>query len=312
MKDVAMLKDMKYCVVIPHRNLPDLLLKCLRSIPELSFVHVLIVDNSDTDKRADLVTDNFDYGFGGLTVIEREPLGIGYIRNEALRYLREQQFSGKLIFVDADDYLTSSAVDCFNQFKDADYDLVCFWMEGRDEAGNKTNNADYVNNNLKLYQETGDFSGVRFNSGPSCGKLINMRLILDHDIWFQELEACEDTFFSAVVGYYSEKVFVSDCALYVYVQRKGSAVHTITPKKAKMGFDAAYDTTCWLKERSEIGYGWTQFNVVWHWINWCQLDWNAWKCFPKVFGLCDKRSALKGVIIVIKRRLKALIKYRKT
>ena len=101
------------------------------------------------------------------------PMGICYIRNEALRYLREQQFSGKLIFVDADDYLTSSAVDCFNQFKDADYDLVCFWMEGRDEAGNKTNNADYVNNNLKLYQETGDFSGVRFNSGPSWGKFIN-------------------------------------------------------------------------------------------------------------------------------------------
>lgn len=121
-----MLKEMKYCVVIPHRNLPELLSKCLQSIPRLPFVHVLIVDNSDAEKRAGLVTDHYDCGFGGLTVIEREPLGIGYIRNEALRYLREQQFSGKLTFVDADDYLTSSAADCFNQFKDADYDLICF------------------------------------------------------------------------------------------------------------------------------------------------------------------------------------------
>ena len=159
-----------------------------------------------------------------------------------MSYLREQQFLGKLVFVNADDYLTSNAVDCFNQFKDADYDLVCFRMEGRDEVGDQTRNADYVNDNLKIYQETGDFGGVRFNSGPSCGKFINMRLILDQDIWFQELEACEDTFFSALVGYYSEKILVSDYVLYVYVQREGLAVHSITPKKAKMGFNAAYDT----------------------------------------------------------------------
>ena len=75
MKGVIMLKDMKYCVVIPHRNLPELLLKCLQSIPRLPFVHVLIVDNSDADKRAELVTNDYEYGFGGLIVVEREPLG---------------------------------------------------------------------------------------------------------------------------------------------------------------------------------------------------------------------------------------------
>lgn len=300
-----MLSEYKYCVVIPHRNVPELLVKCLKSVPELPYVHVLVIDNSDEDKKvsADIITAS--WGFGGLTVIEREPRNIGYIRNEALRYLREQHFSGKLVFADADDYFTSLAVDCFIQFEDSDYDLVCFVMEGRDEHGERTHNADYVNNNLMIYKEKGDLGGVKYNSGPSCGKFINMELIVNHDIWCQEFESCEDTLFSAKVGFFSEKIFVSDVPLYVYVLRGGSSVMTPTLRKARMGFVAAYDSTVWLKERSEKGYYWTQYNVIWHWMNWCHFDRKAWRFFPRVFGLCDKRSAMQGAIKVMKRKFRA-------
>lgn len=77
--------------------------------------------------------------------------------------------------------------------------------------------------------------------------------------------------------------------LYVYVQRKGSLVMINNAKKAKTGFQAAYDATRWLKERTEDGYYWTQYNVIWHWIKWCQMDWTALKYLPKVYELCDKK-----------------------
>lgn len=301
-----MLSDFLYCVVIPHRNVPELLRKCLESVPRLPYVHVLVVDNSDADKKASLALQGFTRGFGGLTVIEREPRNIGYIRNEALRYLLEHHFAGKLVFADADDYYTSNAAECFERFKDADNDLVWFGVEGRDEQGKATNNADFIKRNLKVYFDENDDAALRFNCGPLWGKFIDFGLIERNDIWFQEIESCEDTLFSAKLGFFAEKPYVDSVPLYVYLQREGSLVMSMGTGKAKMGFLAAYDTTCWLKEKgSTNGYYWTQYNVIWHWMNWCHFDNKAWKCFPRVFGLCNKKSALEGAIKVIKRKAKA-------
>lgn len=75
--------------------------------------------------------------------------------------------------------------------------------------------------------------------------------------------------------------------------------------KAKTGYQVAYDTAYWLKERIKEGYYWTQYNVIWHWMNWCHFDNKAWSFFPKVFMLCNKKSALLGVIKVVKRKANA-------
>lgn len=274
----------------------------------MPYIHVLVVDNSDLDKKAELAIVGFECGFGGLTVIEREPRNIGYIRNEALRYLREHHFSGKLVFADADDYFTFNAEACFERFKDADYDLVWFGVEGRDEKGNTTSNADFIKRNMAVYFDENDDAALRFNCGPLWGKFMDFGLIERNDIWFQEIESCEDTLFSAKLGFHAEKSYVDSTPLYVYLQREGSLVMSMGVRKAKMGFEAAYNTTCWLKAMgSTKGYYWTQYNVIWHWMNWCHFDNKAWGFFPRVFGLCDKKSALLGAIKVVKRKSKAKI-----
>lgn len=305
-----MLSTFKYCVVIPHRNVPELLEKCLQSVPKLPYLHVLVVDNSDEDKKASSVVNGFLCEFGGITIIERKPKGVGYIRNEALRYLKEQHFQGKLVFADADDYFTAEAVDCFERFKDADYDVVWFAVKGVDELGNKNSNADYVNHNIQIYNETGELGGVKYNGGPVWGKFMDMGLIDRNDIWFPEIETCEDTLFSAKVGFFSERSSVCDVPLYVYVFREGSLVTTDSARMARIGFQSAYDVTLWLKDRTEEGYRWTQYNVIWHWMFWCQKDRRAWQSFPKVYGLCDHRDALKGARKVVARRLKKILKKR--
>ena len=232
------------------------------------------------------------WGFGGLTVIEREHRNIDYIRNEALHYLDEHHFEGKLVFADADGFFTKEATECFEYFKDCYYDLIWFGVRGEDENGRPATNADYVNKNLEYCRQNNDFGALRYNAGPVWGEFIDMRLILSNNIWFQEIETCEDTLFSAKIGHFSGNQYVTPSStpeLYVYVQRKGSLVMTTDKHKAKVGFEAAYDTTRWLKERTEEGYYWTQYNVIWHWMNWCQRDKSAWKVFPKVYNLCEKK-----------------------
>ncbi len=280
----------------------------MQSIPRLSYIHVLVIDNSDADNKAELSLLDFDCGFDGITIIEREPLGIGYIRNEALRYLHNQHFSGKLVFADADDYFATDATACFEKYKEMDADMVWFGVEGRDEHGNYANNADSIKRNMTVYIDENDDGALRYNSGPVWGKFIDFELIERNDLWFQEIESCEDTLFSAKLGFFSEKPCVDPIVLYVYVQREGSLVMSMGARKAKMGFDAAYDTTCWLKEhKSERGYYWTQYNVIWHWMNWCHFDRKAWCAFPKILGLCNKKRTLQGAIKVVKRKMRAKV-----
>ncbi len=42
-------KDTVFSIIIPHHNIPDLLGRCLRSIPERDDIQVIVVDDNSTD-----------------------------------------------------------------------------------------------------------------------------------------------------------------------------------------------------------------------------------------------------------------------
>src|SRR5690554_1026331 len=100
------INSINYSVIIPHKNIPDLLERCLQSIPIREDIQVIVVDdNSDPDKV------NF-LEFPGLNrkntevYFTKEGKGAGYARNVGLTKAK-----GKwLIFSDADDYFN----ECFN------------------------------------------------------------------------------------------------------------------------------------------------------------------------------------------------------
>src|SRR5690554_2433886 len=92
--------SINYSIIIPHKNIPELLDRCLKSIPIRDDVQVIVVDdNSDPDK-----VDFFE--FPGLNrhntdvYFTKEKKGAGYARNVGLT-----KAIGKwLIFSDADDF----------------------------------------------------------------------------------------------------------------------------------------------------------------------------------------------------------------
>ena len=45
------MKEINYSFIIPHKNIPDLLQRCLDSIPRREDIQIIVVDdNSDLDK----------------------------------------------------------------------------------------------------------------------------------------------------------------------------------------------------------------------------------------------------------------------
>lgn len=91
-----------YSIIIPHKNIPDLLQRCLDSISPREDVQVIVVDDN-----SDLLIVDFEH-FPGIDrddvelIFPKDGKGAGYTRNVGLDHA-----VGKwLLFVDADDFYT--------------------------------------------------------------------------------------------------------------------------------------------------------------------------------------------------------------
>ena len=116
------MKDVNYSIIIPHHNIPKLLLRCLDSIPKRNDIQIIIVDdNSDTS------IVNFKH-FPGLkqenveVYFTKEGKGAGYARNIGLKYAK-----GKwILFADADDFFSDQLDSILSDYVNYDSDLLFF------------------------------------------------------------------------------------------------------------------------------------------------------------------------------------------
>ena len=89
-----------YSIIIPHRNIPLLLRRCLDSIQRRMDIQIIVVDDNSDPGQVD-----FEH-FPGLdepcveVYFTKEGKGAGYARNIGLKHAK-----GKwLLFADADDF----------------------------------------------------------------------------------------------------------------------------------------------------------------------------------------------------------------
>lgn len=209
----------KYSVIIPHYNTPDLLSRCLRSIPEREDVQVIVIDdNSPNNEKFDelipeLKRDNVEWK------ITTDGLGAGHARNVGLSMAK-----GKwLIFADSDDFFDENFSSELDEFVNDEHDVIYFNIKCCD-CYDTTCLYDKVDK-LWKYKETGNDIYLRVCYTEPWGKFIKRSIIVNNGICFQETKAHNDLLFSIKVGLLSNRVLVIDRPLYWYVIREGSLGH---------------------------------------------------------------------------------------
>ena len=123
--------DYTYTIIIPHKNAPLLLQRCLDSIPFRDDIQIIVVDD---DSSSDVV-DFMDFPGSSREDVEiiftKEGKGAGYARNCGLLHAR-----GKwLLFADADDFYKESLLLSLDPYIDATFDIVYF---GADSVNSET------------------------------------------------------------------------------------------------------------------------------------------------------------------------------
>lgn len=209
-----------YTFIIPHRNIPDLLKRCIDSIPERDDVQIVIVDdNSESDVEA---SDKFPgYGRKNTDVVSvKKHRGAGYARNQGLSIARGKY----VLFADADDFFSDDIGMLLDEYVNRDFDIAYF------NYGVVLSDKPNVSNTHRNFRKSVDFRSdrkkledyFRFELGVPWAKIISLSLIRRHGILFDECMKHNDTMFSLQTGYYARNILMDDRLLYYNTYREGS------------------------------------------------------------------------------------------
>lgn len=215
--------ELNYSIIIPHKNIPDLLQRCLDSIPKRDDIQIIIVDdNSDPDK----VDFNHFPGVGEKCVevyFTKEGKGAGYARNVGLKHAK-----GKwVLFADADDFFEQDFIASLDKYCRSDYDVIYF--NARDVDGDSLQELAlnefiqrYLSHNITKKM-------LPFYMVVPWGKMIKRELVEKNNMCFEEISASNDVLFSYQIGCNSQNVEVSSDIIYNYLlKRKGSLTSTLS------------------------------------------------------------------------------------
>lgn len=208
-----------YSIIIPHYSIPNLLLRCIKSIPVREDIQVIVVDDCspcqtevfDTLKELQHpYLEFYSTSVGG---------SAGRARNVGIRHAKGTWLS----FVDADDMLTDDALVILDKYKDRTEDVLYYQSVSVmcDDITQPSGRHCFLYH-FDHYFKTGDERPLRLEFDAPWGKFIKKSLIDRYQIRFDEVRYSNDTFFSAAIGVFAEKVAGMEEPLYIVTEREGS------------------------------------------------------------------------------------------
>ena len=210
-----------YTIIIPHHNIPNLLRRCLHSIPLRDDTQIIVVDDcSDEVYKSDLSSLEKDYSHVDFYYSEICKGG-GAARNIGLKHA-----IGKyILFADADDFYNYCIYDILDDYINEDSDVVFFNANSLDsDTYLHRNRIWHLNVMHEKYKTSPDkaITSFRYLYGEPSSKLIKRELIEKNNIFFDETRIHNDTKFSYMVGYFANKIKVDYRALYCLTDRSES------------------------------------------------------------------------------------------
>ena len=229
-----------FSIIIPHYDIPDLLMRCLKSIPVSEDIQVIVVDDNSPD--ADTYLERYpELSRPYLEFIRASKNGgAGYARNIGLDYAK-----GKwLLFADADDFFVDDMYDIITTHTESDADVIYFRKRAvySDDINHKSSRSGYIDEIMDIYLKTGNELPITTRYGVPWGKMIKKSLVENHHIRFEEIKYSNDILFSVHVGCFAKKIEAIDTVLYVVTSREGSATsnYCLKPDELRIRAGAAF------------------------------------------------------------------------
>lgn len=236
-----------FSIIIPHKNCPELLERCINSVPDRDDIEIILVDDNSDDK---LLFQNTLAAIqrSNLIVIESDKGGwAGGSRNMGLDNAKGEW----IIFLDADDYFLPGVFDLFFKYSSSDNDIIYFRHQSvysdtlescvrfpyRNQAiQNYLLQPNEKNRNLLMYGDV-----------VPWGKMIRRSLIEDNHIRYDLIPCCEDVMFISRCAAKASKIEASEVIVYCLTYRSSSLTMNYSKEKDWIGFTVALQRNQLLK-----------------------------------------------------------------
>ena len=288
------MKDINYTIIIPHKNIPDLLRRCLASIPRREDIQIIVVDDNSDPEKVDF--DHFP-GVGEPCVevyFTKEGKGAGYARNVGLKYAK-----GKwIIFADADDFFNPHLLANIDKYKCSSFDII-YWSINSvfSDTLKPTDRGMQINAYIKAASE-GDLKSadfIKYTFLYPSAKMIKRKLIEDNRIRFDEVPASNDTMFSVKAAALAKYIYFETSKIYCLTRREGSIVGTLTYKNLHSRLVVSFDLYNFLSSVGKEEYA--QSSVS----HWSQIRHCSYIKLIKDFFLLIKCLPPKAVVYQFKK-----------
>lgn len=236
-----------FSVIIPHKNCPELLKRCIESVPDSKDIEIILIDDNSDDKPLLYECLN-KIERSNLIVIESSKGGwAGGSRNIGL-----DKATGKwILFLDADDFFVEGAFDSFYLYVESNNDILYYKHQSvytdtlvpciRFPQRNKLI-LDCARNpsskNIEL---------VKYGDVVPWGKMIRRSLIEDNNIRYNEIPCCEDVMFMMKCASKTNKVAVEDNVIYCLTYRESSLTMAPSREKDMVAFKVSLEKNRMLK-----------------------------------------------------------------
>lgn len=225
------MKNYKYSVIIPHKNTPSLLVRCVASITKRDDLQIVIVDDNSDPSIVDF--DNFPIKNDDHTIVvfDNSGKGAGRARNIGMKKATGEKF----IFADADDFFNYCFNEVLDEYKDDTTDIVFFNASSCDsttytDAPHRGKDRKILfegyKNNPKLYEYY-----LRYECGAPWSKIIRKGFIEEHQVEFQESTIYNDVRFSYMSGHFAKSIIVDQRAIYCVTYNSSSISYTLNDEK---------------------------------------------------------------------------------
>ena len=218
-------QDINYSFIIPHKNIPKLLQRCLHSIPRRDDVQIIVVDDNSDPENVDFKNFPGLYDPFVEVYLTKDGKGQNFARNFALTKAK-----GKwLLFADADDFYNYSINTILDEYVNSDYDIVFFKHDSVDSdlytrKKRMLHYNEHIDNLVKSTQNSKKTKAdIALRKCPlNWSRLYKSELLKKNNISFDNVSIATDVAFGYLTGHHAVSISADPRVLYIFTVRSGS------------------------------------------------------------------------------------------
>ena len=198
-----------FSFIIPHRNSPELLVRCVESIPDRDDIEIIVVDDCSNNEFGHEITRQLEKR-DVRVFYNAQCMGAGACRNIGM----QNAHGTWLLFADADDYYTESINGFLDEYKNSCADVVYYNI---DDSHQPYINLQGLKQCLLCYDGSTNMADIiKYKYTAPWFKMVKKHHVDKFGIYFEEIRNGNDALFTFCIGYFANKIDVSPIVNYVY------------------------------------------------------------------------------------------------